>query len=326
MLIARLIPAVALLLALETSVLAQFRHDPKGPQLNNAVIQKWRIGIVVTAGGSPLRGVVATTSVLTDWPEQQVRVLKEDVSPGARISYRMVDDAVKEMTLRISSLASGGRAQGIVTYEIERSWQLPPEETGIYTIPDARRLDRDLRVFLGPSPHIESTDAQIRALAREIGADETTAWDRVEAIYDWVRDKIEFVDDTNLPVKDTTATLRDGVGDCDEMSSLFIAICRAAGVPARTVRVPGHCYPEFYLQDDEGKGHWFPCQAGGTRAFGEMPEHRPILQKGDNLLLSEPGSRRRKKYRFLPSNLVIADRRPGLSPPRFEIVLEPLSD
>ena len=48
------------------------------------------------------------------------------------------------------------------------------------------------------------------------------------------------------------------------------------------VWVPGHCYPEFYLEDAEGRGHWIPCQAAGTRAFGSMPEHRPILQKGDN--------------------------------------------
>jgi hypothetical protein len=48
------------------------------------------------------------------------------------------------------------------------------------------------------------------------------------------------------------------------------------------VWVQGHCYPEFYLVDAKGKGYWFPCQAAGTRAFGGIPEHRPILQKGDN--------------------------------------------
>ena len=43
------------------------------------------------------------------------------------------------------------------------------------------------------------------------------------------------------------AALRDGTGDCEELSSLFIALCRAHGIPARTVWVPDHCYPEFYL-------------------------------------------------------------------------------
>jgi hypothetical protein len=34
--------------------------------------------------------------------------------------------------------------------------------------------------------------------------------------------------------------------------------------------------------DDAGKGYWFPCQSAGAKAFGGIPETRPILQKGDN--------------------------------------------
>jgi len=40
--------------------------------------------------------------------------------------------------------------------------------------------------------------------------------------------------------------------------------------------------PEFYLEDDKGKGHWFPCQSAGAREFGGINDTRPILQKGDN--------------------------------------------
>ena len=116
-------------------------------------------------------------------------------------------------------------------------------------------------------------------MAKEIGADKEKAWDRVEAIYDWVREKVKY---KNGPLKGALAALKDGTGDCEELSSLFIAICRAADIPARTVWVPGHCYPEFYLVDDKGAGHWFPCQSAGSREFGGITEIRPILQKGDN--------------------------------------------
>ena len=66
----------------------------------------------------------------------------------------------------------------------------------------------------------------------------------------------------------------------------------ANAIPARTVWVPGHCYPEFYLVDEQGTGYWFPCQAAGARDFGGIGEHRPILQKGDNFTDPDRPSRK----------------------------------
>ena len=63
------------------------------------------------------------------------------------------------------------------------------------------------------------------------------------------------------------------------------------------VWVTDHCYPEFYLNDDDGNGHWFPCQVAGTRAFGSMPDIRPIFQKGDNIRI--PEKRRGERYASL---------------------------
>ena len=73
--------------------------------------------------------------------------------------------------------------------------------------------------------------------------------------------------------------------------------------------VPGHCYPEFYLEDADGEGHWFPCQAAGSRAFGGIPEHRPILQKGDNF---RPPWNKRDHQRYLAEHLTGAGGRPRL--------------
>ena len=105
----------------------------------------------------------------------------------------------------------------------------------------------------------------------------------------------QFID---INIKGALAALKDGTGDCEELTSLFIAICRAADVPARTVWVPGHCYPEFYLLDEKGEGHWFPCQAAGTREFGGITETRPVLQKGDNIRppIKLKGKNERRRY------------------------------
>ena len=101
----------------------------------------------------------------------------------------------------------------------------------------------------------------------------------MEAVYDWVQAEIKYV---NGMEKGALAALKDKTGDCKELSALFVAICRAKGIPARMVRVPDHCYAEFYLADTAGVGHWFPCQPAGDKAFGEMPFQYVILQKGDN--------------------------------------------
>jgi len=133
-------------------------------------------------------------------------------------------------------------------------------------------------------------------LSRTIGQDAENAWAEVEAVYDWVQANIKY---ENGRLKGALAALKDGTGDCEELSSLFIALCRAKGIPARTVWVPEHCYAEFYLEDENGNGFWFPCQPAGDKAFGEMPFQYVILQKGDNF--SFPGDR--KKYRYLPQQI-----------------------
>ncbi len=260
--------------------------------------------MVVLAVGEPCRGLIGSVPVPIDWPEQKVRVVEEDVSRTATIGYRMVEGTVKQMLVRVPMLPANEEARAVVTFEVERSTLLPPTETSHYRIPENRELDNQLRIYLGTSPLIESRDARIRALAREIGADAPTAWEKVEAIYDWVRDHVEYKEG---PIKGALAALRDRTGDCEELTSLFIAICRAAGVPARSVWVPGHTYPEFYLVDDKGEGHWFPCQAAGSREFGGITEFRPVLQKGDNF---RPPHNVRDRQRYLAEHLTGTGGRP----------------
>lgn len=290
-------------------VYAQFQDSEEsgGAELGESQTQFWKVGMEVTAVGGPCMKIVGYVPVPVDWPEQQVKEVEEDVSPQAQISYRKIDDDMKLMVITVPQLPAGQTAHALVTYEVTRSAQLPPEETDQFVFANPRKLKGPMRLYLGTSPHIESRSDKIRKLAKEIGASETaedeksdealTPWEQVEAIYDWVRENVEYKEG---PLKGALAALKDGTGDCEELSSLFIAICRAKDIPARTVWVPGHCYAEFYLEDAEGKGHWFPCQAAGSRAFGGIPEFRPVLQKGDNFRLPDD---RKTVVRYLPERV-----------------------
>ncbi len=271
--------------------------------------------MIIKASGGACKGMTGYAPVPTEWPEQEVNTVNEEKAGGAQISYEIVDGGAKIMTVRVGHLASGEEAKAIVTVEIRRSTILPPEKTEIYSIPDPAKLPYSIRVYLRPSPKIESSDPKIRQLAKEIGADQEKAWDHVEAIYDWVRGKVKY---QNGPLKGALAALKDGTGDCEELSSLFIAICRAANIPARTVWVPGHCYSEFYLVDDKGTGHWFPCQSAGKREFGGITEMRPILQKGDNFRPPK-GTKERQRYM---AERVIGTPMPGGGKPQVQWVHE----
>ena len=291
---------LALAVLMASAAMAQFKKaEEGGSQFGQTLTQRWRAGVIVTAASGPCFGIEAYVPIPTDWPEQTVTVVEEDITSNARVRYELVQGGtVKLMMVGIRSLQRGQEARAVVTVQIERSSQEPPQDTSIYKLPNERKLPKEVRYnYTGSSPLIEVRNAKIRKLAKEIGVDEETAWRRVEAIYDWVRENVEY---KNGPIKGALAALRDGTGDCEELSSLFIAICRAGGIPARTVWVPGHCYPEFYLVDEEENGHWFPCQAAGSRAFGGIPEHRPILQKGDNF---RPPHNARDRQRYMAEHL-----------------------
>ena len=299
---------------------AQFGEEAptKGARLDKAATQKIKVGMIITAKGGPIAGMTGTAPVPFDWPEQKVRVVKEDLSPGVhKIEYKTLNAGVKQMVIRVPSLPAGQEAHALITFEVTRSSLLPPADVAVLSIP--KKVEKEMGIFLGPSPFIESRNQKIIDLAKATIASKESDWDKVEAIYDKVREKVQYKEGA---LKGALRALLDGTGDCEELTSLFIAMCRAVNIPARSVWVDGHCYPEFYLTDSEGKGYWFPCQAAGARAFGGIPEHRPILQKGDNFL--DP-MRPNEKLRYV-SEFVKGAALKGGGEPKVKFVRELVSD
>jgi hypothetical protein len=269
------------ILLAESAARAQFEDvKTSGARLDKTVVEKIKIGMIVTAQGGPCNGMVGTVPVPTEWPEQKVQILREDVTPNVtKVEYRpLAAGTAKQMVVNIGHLKPGDEAHALVTFELTRRTILPPEDTSIFKIAPHPEKEKEAAAYLAPSPYIESRHPKIVELAKEV-TEGNENWEKVEAICDAVRDKITF---KNGDLKGALKGLNDGTGDCEEYSSLFIAMCRAVDIPARTVWVPGHAYSEFYLIDDKGKGYWFPCQSAGAKSFGGIAETRAILQKGDN--------------------------------------------
>jgi Transglutaminase-like superfamily len=306
-------------IALVTSILLLFASslkaadDARGIRLGQETTSQWRFGVVVKAPGGPVSGITATLPVPMDWPEQTVKKVGEEKSANvSAVTYKTLDGGVRQMVVAIPRLPTGGEASAIVTLEITKRRIEPPADTSIYQVPV--KPAPELRKFLAPSPYIESKDPKIVSLAAELTAGKEQAWDKVSSMFDWVRDnlKYEFADE----IRPANVALNDGKGDCEELSSLVVAMCRASKIPARAVWVPRHTYPEFYLVDDQGKGHWFPCQAAGAeRQFGGMIEDRPILQKGDNFTVKGE----RSPQRYVKQSLSATD---AAAPPEVKFIME----
>jgi len=270
-------------------------EEPTGISFGDAKTTHWKVGVIVTASRGPVKGVLCTIPEPTEWPEQTVKLITKKVTPGVRVSHRDLR-GVQQLVVNIPKLGNKKRAEALFTYEVTRKTIVGPKETEGFVIP--RKVPRQDRRWLKSSPYIDTRDSKIRSLAKEKfrSLEDEGAWKQVEGLYDLVRELVEYKEGS---IKTASKALRDGEGDCEELTSLFIAMCRVNKVPARMVWIPDHCYPEFYLEDAAGKGHWLPCQAAGTRAFGEMPEMRPILQKGDNFKVPEKPKPQRYVAEFM---------------------------
>jgi transglutaminase-like putative cysteine protease len=296
--------------------LAQFKEgDPGGAKTGAAQTHKWKAGVVITAVGGPCKSIVGYVPVPIEWPEQTVKVVEQDISPGVKVSYQTLDETAKLMVLHIPLIAAGEQAKAVMTFEVNRSMQLAPDDKTALVLPAAKDLSPALRRYLAASPKIEIQDPKIRKAAKETGADAKTAWERVEALYDWMRTQVQYK--TGDPVKGAAAALKDGFGGHDDMSSLFVALCRAAGIPARTVWVPEFSYAEFYLVDKSGEGHWLPCSPAGARAFGEMQDTRPVLFKGDNF---RPPYNTKEQQRYISEYLTGAPAAQGGGRPSVQFI------
>ncbi len=187
----------------------------------------------------------------------------------------------------------------------------------------------EVRRYLTSSFWVPSDDPKVKAIASSIVAGKPRVLARARAVYDWV------VDNTRRDPRvagcgtgDVERALAARSGKCADLSSVYVALARAAGVPAREVfglRLgrPGetditdghHCWAEFYLP---GTG-WVPvdpadvlkemyrksltpAQVGPQRDyyFGAVDAYRIVLQRGGRGLSFAEGNAAKVNYFMYP--------------------------
>lgn len=174
------------------------------------------------------------------------------------------------------------------------------------------------------------TTGKVKALADKITKGKKTNLAKARAIYDWIVNNMYR--DPNVKgcgLGDVERLIVSMGGKCADIHSVFVALARSAGVPAREIfgiRIPKgregdmtkaqHCWAEFYMP---GYG-WVPVDPSDVRKamlekkitdpkevkdlveyyFGAVDENRIAYQSGRDLTLNPPQSGDKLNYFMYP--------------------------
>ena len=130
-----------------------------------------------------------------------------------------------------------------------------------------------LKKYLSPEPHIESNNPKIVELASKISNKDPISFAKKAAKV--VNRKIKYK--IQPDEYGAAYAIEKGEGDCTEFAALFVALCRAAGIPARTnagfalaQKWERHATAEFLVA-----GRWIPIdvtgQSGKDIFLGSLP-------------------------------------------------------
>ena len=145
-------------------------------------------------------------------------------------------------------------------------YQAEPAQLGEVAVAD---LPGEVLPYLYPSRYCQS-DRLLRFAAVEFGH-LWQGYSRVQAIRDWVVERVTFRSNSSNANTSAVDTLVEKVGVCRDFAHLMIALCRALNIPARFATgidygadpilgpTDFHAYVEVYLGD-----RWYMFEASGV--------------------------------------------------------------
>ncbi len=116
-------------------------------------------------------------------------------------------------------------------------------------------LSPDLKEYTEPTPTIDYNDVRIRNLASQLASGEDDLYVVVTNLGEWVNKNINY--DLNTQTADVSQkaswVIQNREGVCDELTNLFIGMCRSLGIPARFIS--GISYSNTDLFSDKWSPH-----------------------------------------------------------------------
>jgi hypothetical protein len=143
----------------------------------------------------------------------------------------------------------------------------------------------EVRAALRPEPLLESDAPEIVAEAAKALGEGGPPRQQAERLTRYVAALLEKKPTVSLP--SALEVLRTRVGDCNEHTALYVAMARAAGLPARVavgvVHIHSgfyyHAWPEVFLEGPAGRGYWVPVDPT-LNQFPADPTHVVLARGG----------------------------------------------
>ena len=148
-------------------------------------------------------------------------------------------------------------ADRVVTihFDVKREEVLHPE----IKEDESEVFSEEIKKNLEPSKNLPLND-QVKAKAMEVTEGKSTDLEKARAIYDWVIANMNRNEEVKGCGEGDVCALLDTTmsGKCTDINSMFVALCRASGIPAREhfgIRINAeditknqHCWAEFYVK------------------------------------------------------------------------------
>lgn len=189
-----------------------------------------------------------------DSEEQKILLLSAFANPAANIKEKE-----KSVTYSWDSFSKGKFGLSAL---IKTKVTFPSSEK----VPFPPNIKENLE-YTKASENIDSDNGAIIEKANEIAAGKTDTLEALFALADFVNLNIEYDESYAESIKKASWVLQNKKGVCDEYTNLFIALCRALGIPARYISgmaysnakndFGNHAWAEVWLP-----GHdWIPFDA-----------------------------------------------------------------
>ncbi len=211
--------------------------------------------------------------------------IEENLQNNPMITWNIQSDQLKNYTLGITAEINAysylvSNLNGDNAQTIAQITNLRPDLISQYTKPQANKTT----TFIDPNnPAINQIATTIQDQA-ETG----NAFLLGKALFSWLKINTRYrIHTGQTGVQPAEITLQKKTGDCDDLSFLYISLCRAINIPARfirgyllseqndgTITATAHAWTEIYVGSTMGNQGWIPVECACSTQSTEADIHQ----------------------------------------------------